>query len=282
MSGSTAQDVYHRHLFGSLLQWQQASASIVDSGLKGLDELGHFGRPGCDLLVRHILEYRSEAPISILELGCGIGGTIRYVAEQLQGRAQVDRAVGVDIVDEHVRVAELSARDLMPDLKFEAICASASDTGLTSGDFDVIFITGSASHFSDMFSVLKEASRLLAPGGLLVFTEEVSLLKATGSMPSARFRSAHSASVFHMSTFEQRRIDLGLAGFSSTEIRPISEWAITTLRTRSMSMRINSARLKAFYGSEQADLLRETIDSALEEIERGTIVPALAIARSAP
>jgi hypothetical protein len=52
------QALYHAELFGRFAEWSQLAQQIADftgelsvRGLIGLDQMGHFGPSGCDLII---------------------------------------------------------------------------------------------------------------------------------------------------------------------------------------------------------------------------------------
>ncbi|UNS95061.1 hypothetical protein MMF93_00240 [Streptomyces tubbatahanensis] len=65
-------------------------------------------------------------------------------------------------------------------------------------------------------------------------------------------------------------------------MRELGEWAADVLRTRWLSMRVNREKLVAVYGERQQKAVLETIATALSEIRRGTVMPALVAARRGP
>jgi SAM-dependent methyltransferase len=184
-----AQADYHRSLYQAL--WD--GAEVARAGLQGLDMLGHFGAPGCDLIVSAIVDHAPAVPLRLAELGSGLGGVLRYVLPALGDR--VAFAAGCELVAEHCRLA---GRPGGPPASM--ICTSVSQLGIRSSTLDVVFASGAASHFADMAATLVEARRVLRPGGLLTFTEEVSLLGAAGE-PSPAFRALHPPEVFATATW---------------------------------------------------------------------------------
>ncbi|CAK7568508.1 MAG: hypothetical protein SEPTF4163_006501 [Sporothrix epigloea] len=127
----------------------------------------------------------SEKTLSVLDVGCGVGGTSRYLASELGARVtgitistrQVELAtklakvaagkneadVGVDgffpLGEGQVRFLELDA-EKMSDY-FEKDAAS----------FDVVWISEALSHFPDKALFFRNAQRVLKPGGKLVLAD---------------------------------------------------------------------------------------------------------------
>jgi cyclopropane fatty-acyl-phospholipid synthase-like methyltransferase len=104
-----------------------------------------------------------RVPFSLLDAGCGVGGT----AIDLARRFPKLRAVGVNLSAEQVMMAESFAlREGMPD-RLDFRCASYLETGLPDGSFDGIACIESLCHCSDRPRFLAQARRLLRSGGRL-------------------------------------------------------------------------------------------------------------------
>jgi SAM-dependent methyltransferase len=93
----------------------------------------------------------------LLELGCGLG--------HLLGLLQDDfRCVGIDLIDYSIEQTRLNAP------RAEAYQMSADDlSAFADADFAVVVALHLVEHLPDPAHTLREASRLLQPGGLLLF-----------------------------------------------------------------------------------------------------------------
>ncbi|MGW0332547.1 class I SAM-dependent methyltransferase [Streptomyces sp. NPDC003011] len=283
---------YHRELFPALHDWERTERSIVEftgeegpDGLLGLDQMGHFGPHGCDLVADAVAAWASGASgavegatVDLCELGSGFGGALRYTVDRLTARGLVvRRAYGVELVAEHCavsrRIGRAQGRAGMTD-----ICASASAVPLPDASLDVVVVTGSMPHFPEPGEVVREAGRLLRPGGLLVLTEEVSLTP-DGRTPSEAFRTAHPRGVFFTTALTGRLRQLDRAGFVGVARRDLTSWAAALLAERLKVVRIFRGSVAGIYGSESADLIRDTLGAAREEYLAGRLLPALFTAR---
>lgn len=283
------QGTYHRGLFGALHDWERTWAGVLDiAGTQdqaralGVDQLGHFGSLGSDLVVEAIAgEAERGRPLALAELGCGFGGALRHVVAGLRQRGfTVDTALGFDIVAEHLQVfaavesgpdwAGSGARPVLADVRRLPV----RDRGL-----DVVVCTGSLPHFADVDEVFAEASRVLAPGGLLVTTEEVGLMEP-GQQPSQEFRHYHPVDVFFACEVDERVAQLRRAGFVDVALRDLTTWATDLLADRSRAMALFGADSAALFGSEGAQLVRRTLLSARAEYVRGAMRAALVTART--
>jgi SAM-dependent methyltransferase len=274
------QERYHHALFGGLRAWERAFDQISDlsgaeslDGLLGLDQMGHFGPNGCDLVVDAIAAHFKGMPLRLCELGSGFGGTTRYVVNRLRARGiSVEVALGLEFVAGHCRLFRTINRSLR-ETAAEPVCAAAQALPLAPAAFDVIFAAGAASHLSDMAAVLDECRRCLRPGGLLVFTEEVSLVRP-GAVLSDRFLEAHPPAVFQFASRDERLNQLCSAKFRTT-LRDLTPWAIDLVGQRLRALRLFRGSAQQILGSAEVDRVFQTLETALDEYVRGSIQPAL-------
>jgi len=116
--------------------------------------------------------------LDVVELGCGTA----YFSAWLAKRGA--RPVGVDITPAQLE----TARRMMGEtgIEFPLVEADAGDTGLPSESFDLALSEYGASIWVDPYRWIPEASRLLRPGGRLVFLRNSTLVMlCTGDDPDA-------------------------------------------------------------------------------------------------
>jgi len=111
---------------------------------------------------RHILKtlQRFSATGRFLEVGCGHGFMLSHVARAGHFRM----CVGADIS----KPSLLEARSRVG--RTPLAQADGEYLGFRAGAFDAVCLTEVIEHVPDQVAVLREASRMLAPGGVLVVT----------------------------------------------------------------------------------------------------------------
>lgn len=108
------------------------------------------------------------AGMDALELGCGTG----YVSAWLTRRGA--RAVGLDPTWGQLETARRCQRDFA--LEFPLVCGIAEAVPFPDASFDLVISEYGAAIWSDPYLWIPEASRVLRPGGELVFLGNASLL----------------------------------------------------------------------------------------------------------
>ncbi len=102
----------------------------------------------------------------VLDAGCGIGGTALWLARRLA----VD-ITGVNISPHQLRCATRLTRRLGLHDKVRFVQRCYTDTGLPEASFDAVYAIESVCYSAEKLDFLKEAHRLLRPGGRLVVTD---------------------------------------------------------------------------------------------------------------
>lgn len=98
-------------------------------------------------------------PVNFLDLGCGTGWAVCYVAEMAHGEGNF---IGIDISEGMIERSRSNA-DGLPNVRFYQ--ASSDDLPLEADYFDTIICTNSFHHYPRPEAALGEAKRVLKPGG---------------------------------------------------------------------------------------------------------------------
>jgi len=111
-----------------------------------------------------MLEFsKTDKPTKVLDVGCGIGGTSRYIAKRFP-EAEV---TGITISQEQQRRATALATERgISNAKFELV--DALNMSYPDNSFDLVWGCESGEHMPDKEKYVQEMARVLKPGGRLV------------------------------------------------------------------------------------------------------------------
>lgn len=155
-----------------------------------------------------------------LEVGCGRGGGTNFVFERFQPVSMI----GLDLARSAIERAR--TRYARPGLEF--VVGSAEQLPFPDASFDAV-ISVESTHCYDMPRFLREARRVLGPGGLLMFAD----LRRTVIAPADR--RAPARDIYGVKDLREQLV---VAGF-----RTLEEEDITANVTRALEL--NTPKLRA-------------------------------------
>ena len=106
-----------------------------------------------------IASTKLHSPSVFLDLGCGTGWAVRYVATLLNGQG---RFVGIDIAKGMIEKAKNNSIGI-PNVEFHA--ASADQLPFDNDIFDTVICSNSFHHYPQPVEALSEVERVLKPNG---------------------------------------------------------------------------------------------------------------------
>lgn len=131
---------------------------LMPADLAPVDEFHIGGRPAT---VEFAAQLSFKPGLRALDIGCGIGGASRHVAEAYGCQVQ-----GIDLTDEYVRVAaSLAKRVGLADKVFYRE-ASALDLPFDAASFDGAYMLHVGMNIPDKARLMAEVARVLKPGVL--------------------------------------------------------------------------------------------------------------------
>ena len=151
----------------------------------------------------------------VLDLGCGSGWATRLIANRFKPK----KIVGIDISDEMVRRAEEQSQGIA-NIEFKH--GAAEKIPAADGSFDKIFSIESFYYWPEQMAGLREAGRVLAPGGKLFIL--INLYK--DNHYSLRWANELKVPVHTLSEAEYIEL-LTKAGFADVEAKRIPDGSPT-------------------------------------------------------
>jgi SAM-dependent methyltransferase len=147
----------------------------------------------------------------VLEIGCGSGGYALHLAEKVGCRL-----VGLDINASGVRNAnELAmARGLASQIRFEQ-CDASNRLPFEDNTFDAVFSNDVLCHLPQRADVLNEMSRILKPGGRMLFSDA---LVVGGLLSSAEVATRSSIGFYVYSPPGENERLIEKAGFGHIRV----------------------------------------------------------------
>lgn len=110
------------------------------------------------------IDATEDAGAKVLDVGCGVGGTSRYLAKRLGEGATV---TGITLSPNQVkRAEELAVEQEVPNAEFKVMNALEMD--YPDNSFDIVWACESGEHMPDKEAYINEMMRVLKPGGKFV------------------------------------------------------------------------------------------------------------------
>lgn len=127
--------------------------NFIEAKYDFIDEMLNFGRINAD-----------SRPAQILDVGCGIGGTSRYLAKKFGTDTKV---IGITLSNNQMkRATELAKEQGVTNAEF--LVMDALDMQFPDNSFDYVWACESGEHMPDKKRYIEEMTRVLKPGGKIV------------------------------------------------------------------------------------------------------------------
>jgi len=118
-------------------------------------------KAACENLMAKLLDFLPQSQGRILDVACGKGATTNYLLQT----GAFDQVMGVDVSLKQLRTCQ----DNAPQARFTL--GNATGAAFADASFEQIICVEAAFHFDTRADFLREARRLLKPGGYLLLTD---------------------------------------------------------------------------------------------------------------
>jgi len=170
--------------------------------------------------IGELLELKTDQALQVLEAGCGIGATSRYLAKKYQK----SHFTGISLGTEEIELAKkITQEQNLSNIQF--LSGNYNNTGFPNNSFDRIFALESIVYAIKKEDVIKELSRILRPQGKCVIIDGF----FPKHHPSSSFlkRAYHlmlmKRSIPNVITLNEMRSFLDSAGFTDIVIHNLSK-----------------------------------------------------------
>ena len=177
--------------------------ALTVEDLAPIDALHIRGREATEDLSRLA---RINSGDDLLDAGCGIGGTSRYLAASTGAHVS-----GVDLTEEYIGVAKMLSERVGLSDRTDFRQGNVLDLPFDAGSFDVVWTEHVQMNISDKAGFYGELYRVLRPGGTLAFHDIFAGPEGGLHFPVPW---APDSSISHLVPIEELRGVLADAGFS--------------------------------------------------------------------
>ncbi|MGB5708720.1 MAG: methyltransferase domain-containing protein [Arenicellales bacterium] len=170
--------------------------------------------------------------LSVLDIGCGLGGVDIHLVSQ----HQASKVTGIDIESELIPRCERLAQKYNAVEQTLFLCVEPGALPFANASFDMVTSKDSIIHIADKHALAADIYRLLKPGGCFAASD---WLAGYEGKPSAEMREylAAEALDFGLASADGYRHALSEAGFIDIEIVDRNDWYRTEARRERDQMR---------------------------------------------
>ncbi len=186
-------------------------ANLTPSDLAPVDAFHIRGREATEELAQLAV---AESGIEVLDVGCGIGGSSRFLASAFDCHV-----TGLDLTEEYCAVATMLSERVGLAARTEFQCASALEMPFPDKSFDLVWTEHMQMNIRDKDGLFSEIARVLKYGGRFAFHD---IFGGPGGVPHFPVPWAGDGSISFLMDPEELRLIL-----QSLELRSL-QWVDVT------------------------------------------------------
>lgn len=189
--------------------------SVTLEQLTTVDEF-HIGGREATAHLFDLVEFPEQA--QFLDIGCGLGGTARYLASQYDSRV-----VGIDLTAEYLNVGKLFNQKLGLADKINLLQASALSLPFADNSFDAISMLHVGMNVTDKQQLFTEVYRCLRPNSYFLLYDVMQINQGEIIYPLPWASTAENSHLANVEMYQKALIE---AGFTIIKTNNRSEFSI--------------------------------------------------------
>ncbi len=247
------------------------AAGIDEAALRAQDlaPVDEFHIGGREATAHLAAKMGLRADMRVLDVGCGIGGAARFIAEETGCRVS-----GIDLTPEYIAVAKTLTEMTGLTGKVSFKTASALDMPFEDAAFDAAITIHVAMNIAARAELYGEIARVLKPGAVFCAYD---VMKKNGEDLTFPVPWAETPATSHLTAPDEMRALLDGAGFEVEEVEDRTDAAIDFFQRRLLAAGEAPPPLGVHLviGASAPVKFKNT----LENTQRGRIAPVIMIAR---
>jgi SAM-dependent methyltransferase len=238
-------------------------------------DIGQHSWVTVEELEEDIPRLRLSGASHFLDLGCGPGGPLAYIA----GRAGC-RASGMDISEEAIASAKARAALLGIGRRLTFRKADSNEPiPHESGSFNAVVSLDVVLHLRDRGAVFGEVARVLIPGGRFLFTD-AGVITGSVSDEEVRLRAIHGYTQFCPPGFNERMLEL--ARLRLVDCVDRTAGLLKNATGRLAARRAHQAELQKIEGDASFKRQQEYLETVIELSRRGAVSRMMYLTEAKP
>lgn len=258
-----------RDLYNNIISAFHAAGQDTDrltyEDLKLVDEFHIRGREATEELADRAQLKPGEA---LLDVGCGIGGSARYLAATRRVRP-----IGIDLTPEFITTANQLTKLVRLEDKVEFREGNALKLPFSDATFDVAWTEHAQMNIADKRGLYGEIARVLKPGGRLAFHD---IFAGPDSPLHFPVPWADESSISFLETPERIRATLADHGFKVLEWHDKSQQSVEWMKVAVEKMR-NGERPPVGPGLLMGNTFKLKFDNVLRNFAENRIAVVMAV-----
>ena len=238
--------------------------AITTETLAPVDEFHIGGRESTQMLANHLGVTANQ---KVLDIGCGLGGPARCIAEQSQ--CFVD---GIDLTSTYVRDGNQLSKWVGLRERVTLIQGTALDLPFAETSYDAAYMIHVGMNISAKIDLMQQVYRVLKDGGRFVIFDIMMLQDVDIEYPLPWADGKDSSAITALTDYQHA---LQKAGFTVLQTESMREFAVAFFQKRAQNQSPSPLGLQMLLGES----ISTRISNLARQIMTGVIAPVLIVSQ---